>query len=184
MCSLKLASGTSWPGAQVSLSQPRLPTSLPPTRLEPWKCRDLSSAPGARERSNVSEAHRQSGGPRRSPAGKASLTQPQAHRQPPDDPGGVEPAAPPSWKLGWGGGHVCHLADPAGNDRAGQPEVTLPVCRPPQADCSRAVSDYSGRAREARPSSARGPPGPAPLTENQGEQQEQTRGTEPQKCPP
>lgn len=50
MCSLKLASGTSWPGAQVSLSQPRLPTSLPPTRLEPWKCRDLSSAPGARER--------------------------------------------------------------------------------------------------------------------------------------
>ena len=137
-----------------------------------------------RERSTVSEAHRQSGGPRRSPAGKASLTQPQAHRQPPDDPGGVEPAAPPSWRLGWGGGHVCHLADPAGHDRAGQPEVTLPVCRPPQADCSRAVSDYSGRAREARPSSARGPPGPAPLTENQGEQQEQTRGTEPQKCPP
>lgn len=50
MCSLKLASGTSWPGAQVSLSQPRLPTSLPPTGLEPWRYRDLSSAPGARER--------------------------------------------------------------------------------------------------------------------------------------
>ena len=50
MCSLKLVSRTSWPGAQVSLSQPQLPTSLPPTGLEPWRYRDLSSAPGARER--------------------------------------------------------------------------------------------------------------------------------------
>lgn len=135
--------------------------------------------PGSqRERSNVPEAHRQSGGPRRSPAGKASLIQPR------DDPGGVELAAPPSWRLGWWGGHVCHLADPAGNDRAGQPEMTLPLCQPPWADCSRTVSVRSGRAREARPSSARGPPSPAPLTENQGEQQQRTCGTEPQKCPP
>ena len=79
---------------------------------------------------------------------------------------------------------MCHLADPAGNHRAGQPEMTLPLHQPPWADCGRTVSDRSGRAREARPSSAWGPPSPALLTENQSEQQERTCGTEPQKCPP
>lgn len=68
MCSLKLATKTSWPRAQVSLSQPQLPTSLPPTGLKPWRWRGLPSAPGAREkqRASVTQAEWQSlGEPRK-----------------------------------------------------------------------------------------------------------------------
>ena len=135
MCSLKLAAGTSWPRAQVSLSQP-----LTIQGWSPGSGRN-SQAPQKPEKSNTPDSCQQGGNHWKDPERKASLTKPQPLLPPSKEYSDSAEQILMMWRKpllpdghGLGGGHVCHLVDPAGKDGASKPKSdTPPVSRQGQA---------------------------------------------------